>query len=127
MNFSKELNIYELYMYMNLLIYTRVNCFLVMAMKQKCLFVFFCCLLFATFLVPPVEGQTPLECVARCRRAFERQLRLCWFPLPIVRPQICVSQAIRRLFQCIRNCLRVITPDTDTAAASNPGSGEDSD
>jgi hypothetical protein len=42
-----------------------INCFLVMATKQKLLFVFFCCLLLTSITIPPAEAQL-MRCLRSC-------------------------------------------------------------
>jgi hypothetical protein len=105
-------------------------CFLVMATKQKLLFLFLCCLLLTSLVIPPAEGQ-----VRRCFRAcnvFARIVRR--FCRSIIRPGLrrrCLITVNIGLLRCRRVCRPFpIAPTSvpgdllDLAPGSGSGDGD---
>ena len=96
-----------------------INCFSVMVTKQKCLFVFFCCLFFTTIIVPHVEGQSD-ECVRTCQRRAEIQRRRCRLIRDPVRRLLCLLRVDQQLTRCIIDCTRAIFTTNNPTTTSNP-------
>ena len=78
-------------------------CFVGMASKQKLLFVFLCCLILTSVIVPPAEGQTS-ECIRGCNIFAEIIRPFCrTLPSPVDAVR-CLSAVNSVLRSCIAIC-----------------------
>ena len=107
-------------------------CFVGMASKQKLLFVFLCCLILTSVIVPPAEGQVA-RCIRACNRSARTVIPFCrTLPRQFVRR--CLAVVRRGRNRCIAICRGraaaggagpVTTPSPWEGSGSGRGKGYD--